>query len=180
MADIQVLSIEQAPEKSKPLFEAIKGKFGKIPNIFALMAYSPATLEAFLSYKELLSKGELSSQEQEAVSLVVAQQNKCDYCLAAHSAIAKTLGISDEEILRNRKCDSSDQKIKALLALSRNIVATNGFPSDGNIDAFIEAGYSKSALVELVGFVALNIFTNYLNHVVKTPIDFPEAQALDL
>jgi len=180
MEAIQVLSLEQAPEKSKHSLESIKKKFGKIPNIFAIMAYSPSTLEAFLSFKETLSKGELTSNEQEAIALAVAQQNKCDYCLAAHSAVSKSLGISQEEILRNRKGDSTDSRVEALLDLTRNIVATNGNPSEGNIDAFISAGYSKGVLLEVIGFVGLNLFTNYVNHIAKTPIDFPKVEALSI
>ena len=180
MEEIKVLSIDEAPEKSKKLLETIKEGFGKIPNVFAVMAHSPETLEACLSYKEILSRGELTPKEQEAVSLAIAQQNECGYCLAAHTTVAGMAGVSQEEILRNRKGDSTDSKIEALLNLTKNILATNGNPSGGNIDAFISAVYSKAALFELIGFVSLNIFTNYVNHIAKTPIDFQEVQALDL
>jgi len=37
--------------------------------------------------------------------------------------------------------------------------------------------YGDEALVEVVAHVALNIFTNYFNHIAGTEIDFPRVEA---
>ena len=103
----------------------------------------------------------------------MAQVNDCHYCLAAHTAIAKMSGLSEEETVQLRSGTIGDAKLKAVTALTADIVKTQGRPSGNTVDAFFAAGYSKAALVELIALVSLNIFTNYFNHIADTAVDFP-------
>jgi len=175
MGHLEVLTYEETDPQAQEILSALKKKLGKIPNIFAAMAASPATLKALLTLKETMGKAELTSQEAEAIALVIGQQNGCDYCLAAHTAIGKMQGLSADEIKKLRRAESEDEKRKALVVLTQEIVATQGHPRLELIDAFYAAGYSKAALIALIGHVAVNIFTNYFNHIAQTPIDFPPA-----
>jgi uncharacterized peroxidase-related enzyme len=175
MKNLETIKYENASPEVKKQFDAIKAKVGKVPNIYATMANSPVALQAFLDFGAALRKGELKAKEIEAIALSVAQQNKCHYCLAAHTAISKGAGLSEKDIIDLRLAKNADPKLAAIALLAKEIVATNGYPQQKLVDAFFAAGYSKAALVELVNFVALNVLTNFFNHVADTELDFPEA-----
>ncbi len=174
---INPLKYEEAGA-AREIFDEIKKKAGRVPNIYAAMAHSPAALKSFLSYKEALSGGELTAQEGEAIALVVGQANDCDYCLAAHTAIARMAGIDADEALQLRQGVSPDAKRSALVQLAREIVVSKGRPKKEVIQAFHAAGYGEAALVEVISHVAANIFTNYFNHISEVAVDFPAAPAL--
>ncbi len=173
MSYVNAVRYEEAAPEVRELLDGIKKKLRRIPNVYAMIARSPVALKAFLEYGETLKKGELGPQELEAVALSIAQVNRCDYCLAAHTAIAKMSGLSEEDTWQLRTGTSRDVKLKAAAALAKDIVETQGRPSREKVDAFFAAGYSQAALVELIALVSLNIFTNYFNHIAETEVDFP-------
>lgn len=179
MSNLDILAYEQAPPSSQEILDSLRKKIGKVPNIFWAVAHSPVALKGFLTYKEILGKGEFSAKEVEAIDLAVSQVNGCDYCLAAHTAIAKAKGFSEEDTLDLRKANIADPKLKALTFLAKEIVETKGRPGQEAIDGFYAAGYSKGALVELIANISKNIFTNYFNHIAETEMDFPPAKPLD-
>lgn len=178
MKSLNVLTSEQAPPKAQELFEVMKRKYGRVPNLYAVTANSPIALKAVLDYGDTLATGEFTAKEQESIALVVAQVNGCQYCLAAHTAVGKMLGFSEEETLSIRSGSSDDPRLGALVALAGEIVFSKGWPAQELVDNFFAAGYNKAALVELIGLVSLNVFKNYLNHVADSPLDFPEARQL--
>ena len=178
MNKLKVLKSEQASPKARELFEVIAKKYGKVPNLYAVVANSPIALKAVLNFGDTLGSGEFSAKEAEAIALVVAQVNDCQYCLAAHTAAGKMMGFSEEETFSIRSGTSDDSKIGALVALAREITVSRGWPAQELVDDFFAAGFSKAALVELIGFVSLNVFKNYLNHIADAPIDFPQSRQL--
>ena len=132
-----------------------------------------------LQLGDTLSKGNLNQKEVEAVALVVSQANECNYCLAAHTAIGKMIGFSEEETVDIRLGSATGSKLSALTKLALEITESRGVPAQSTVDAFFEAGYSKGALVDVIGLVALNTYTNYLNRLADTKIDFPKAPHLE-
>ena len=178
MKNLNVLTNEQAPPEAQEIFAAITKRYGKVPNIYAVMANSPTALKAVLEFGDALSSGEFSAKELEAIALVVAQENDCQYCLAAHTTVGKMLRFSEEETLSIRSGKSDDPRSSAMVALARDIVASRGWPAQERVNDFFASGFNKAALVELIGLVSLNVYRNYLNHVADTPIDFPEARQL--
>lgn len=176
MSNLQVLTREQVNESTREVFDALKKKVGMVPNLYAATANSPKALTALLTLGENLGGGEFSGKEIEAIALAVGQANNCDYCLAAHTAIGKMNGFSEEDTLKLRTAETSDSKLRALTQLAREITITRGKPDAEFISNFREAGYTDAALAELIGLVAQNTFTNYLNHIAETPIDFPLAK----
>lgn len=178
MKKLNTLTYDDAPKEAQKIYDGLKKKLGMVPNLYATAANSPAALGAILQYGEALKKGEFNAQEVEAIALSVSQENSCQYCLAAHTAVGKMVGITDEETLNLRGGKSFDPKLNALVSLAKEIAETRGYPSDESVDQFFEVGYSKAALVELIGFVSLNIFNNYLNHIAETEVDFPQAPEL--
>jgi uncharacterized peroxidase-related enzyme len=172
-------SVEAAPAAARPLLEAVNKQLGVVPNLFRLVANSPSALEGYLAMSGALAKGSLPAQTRERIALAVAQLNACDYCLSAHSYLGKNLAkLSDAEIAANRRGGSLDPKADAAVRFAAQVVRERGHVSDAEVQAVRMAGYDDAQIVEIVQHVALNTWTNYINEVAKTEIDFPAAQAL--
>lgn len=178
MKNLEILNKEQVVIETQEVFDQIKKAVGMIPNLYAVAAHSHAGLQALLGLGETLKGGNFSSKEEEAIALTVGQANNCGYCLSAHTALGKMRGFSQAETIDIRTGEIDDIKLKVLTDLAREITATRGLPTQAGIYRFFAVGYSRGALVDLIGFVALNTFTNYLNHIADTEIDFPVAPSL--
>ena len=179
MSRLTIPSVDAAPASAQPLLEAVNTQIGSVPNLFRLVANSPAALEGYLGMSGALSKGTLPAQTRERIALAVAQVNGCNYCLSAHSYLGKNLAkLSDAEIAANRHGGSLDPKADAAVRFAAKVVRERGHGSDVDVQAVRIAGYDDAQIVEIVQHVALNTWTNYINEVAKTEIDFPAAQAL--
>ena len=51
--------------------------------------------------------------------------------------------------------------------------------SDADLAAVRTAGFTDAQIVEIVGLVVENVFTNFVNKVADTDIDFPVVHAVD-
>lgn len=167
-------TIEDAPEASRSLLTAVKKQLGVVPNLFRLVSNSPAALEGYLGMSGALAKGKLPPATRERIALAVAQINGCSYCLSAHTHIGKTLAhLDDAEIAANRAGGSTDPKADAAVRFASKVALERGHVSDADLAALKLAGYSDAQAIEIVLHVALNTWTNYVNEVFKTDIDFP-------
>ncbi len=172
-------SIDAAPASTRPQLEAVHKQIGVVPNLFRLVANSPAALDGYLGMSGALDKGSLPAQTRERIALAVAQINGCGYCLSAHSTMAKNLAkLSDAEIAANRHGGSLDPKADAAVRFAAKVTRERGHVSDSDVQAVRMAGYDDAQIVEIVQHVALNTWTNYINEVAQTEIDFPVAQPL--
>jgi len=172
---IKLLNENEASEKSQELLAQVQKKFGAIPNVFKMMANSPAVLKSYLSFSGALAEGKLDPQIAERIALLIAQDNGCEYCLAAHSAIAKKAGLSEEEILNARQGSSAVEKADAALVFAMTISDNSGRIEDEALQNIRFAGLSDEELLEIVAAVALNNLTNTLNKFAQTEVDFPKA-----
>ncbi len=171
-------TIADAPAKAQPLLEAVNAQLGVVPNMFRLIANSPQTLEAYLGVSAALGKGALPAATRERIALAVAEVNGCDYCLSAHTYLGKNLAhLDDAEIAANRAGASTDPKADAAVRFAARIARQRGQVSDADLSAVKLAGYSDAQVLEIVMHVAINTFTNYVNEVFATDIDFPVVQA---
>ncbi len=178
MSRIHQIAPDSATGKAKELLDAVKGKLGLVPNITRAMANSPAVLEGYLGLNGALGKGGLSAKNREQIALAVGQANQCDYCLAAHSAIGKMVGLTPDQILDSRRGTAIDPKSDAVIRFARKLVDERGRVSDADVAEVRAAGLDDGAIAEVVANVALNIFTNYFNHVAETDIDFPKVEPI--
>jgi uncharacterized peroxidase-related enzyme len=177
MTRIVIPSAEQTPAGSRPLLEAVQKQLGLVPNLMKVVGNSPAALEGYLSLNGALAKGELDAPTRERIALAVAQHNACEYCLAAHSYLGTNVAkLSSGEIASARAGISSDRKAAAALRFARAVMTQNGKVSNAELAVVRAAGFSDASLVEIVGAVALNILTNYINNVAQTTVDFPEVE----
>lgn len=171
-------AIDAAPEASRPLLEAVKKQLGSVPNLFRIVANSPAALEGYLGLNGALAKGALDARTRERIALAVAEINGCSYCLSAHTYLGKNLAkLDDAEIAANRAGGSHDAKADAAVRFAASVARNRGQVSDAEVQAVKAAGYSDAQLVEIVAHVALNTLTNYVNEVLGTEIDFPVVRA---
>lgn len=171
-------TIEASPATSRPLLEAVNKQFGVVPNLFRLVGNSPAALEGHLALFGALNKDTLSPQTRSRIALAVAEVNACDYCLSAHTYLGKNLAkLSDAEITANRLGSSNDVKAAAAVSFAAKVVHTRGQVDDADVKAIKAAGYNDAQIIEIVLHVALNTWTNYINKVAQTEIDFPVVTA---
>ena len=178
MRTLSVIKREQASAQSKQLFEAIENSIGMLPNIYSVIGNSGNALDSYLTFSESLKKGSFGAKEREVIFLAVSEKNGCNYCLSAHTAIAKMNGFSEEDTLQLRAGNHSDNKLNILANLAQSIVENRGKANDNLIKSFYEAGYDEKALVDLVALVIDKSFTNYIGRLAKPEIDFPKAQSL--
>src|SRR4051812_25528093 len=89
-------TIDAAPAASQPLLQAVVRKLGSAPNLFRLLANSPAALEGYLGLNAALAKGQLDAPTRERLALAVSAINGCDYCVAAHTYLGKHVAKLDD------------------------------------------------------------------------------------
>jgi uncharacterized peroxidase-related enzyme len=171
-------TINDAPIASQALLEGVKKQLGVAPNVFRLVANSPAALQGYLGLLGALAKGALPLATHERIALAVAEINGCDYCLSAHSYLAKNLAKLDEaEIAANRNGASNDPKADAAVRFAAKVTHARGHIDEVDLRAVKLAGYDDAQVIEIVQHVALNTWTNYINEVAKTDLDFPAVSA---
>ena len=167
-------TIEASPAASRPLLEAVKQQLGIAPNLFRMVSNSPAALEGYLGLSGALGKGALPAATRERIALAVAEINGCDYCLSAHTYLGKHLAkLDDAEITANRSGRSNDPKADAAVKFAAAVASERGHISATDFSAIKAAGYDDAQVIEIVQHVALNVWTNYINTVAQTDIDFP-------
>jgi uncharacterized peroxidase-related enzyme len=171
-------TIDAAPAASRPLLDAVKKQLGVAPNLFRMVATSPAALEGYVGLSGALAKGALPAATRERIALAVAEANGCDYCLSAHTYLGRNLAkLDDAEIAANRAGASNDPKADAAVRFAAKVVAARGHVADEDVRAVKAAGYDDAQVIEIVMHVALNTWTNYINTVGGTEIDFPVVTA---
>jgi uncharacterized peroxidase-related enzyme len=171
-------TIDAAPAASQPLLEAVKKQLGTVPNLFRLVSTSPAALEGYLGLSGALAKGMLPAATRERIALAVAEINGCNYCLSAHTYLGKNLAkLDDAEIAANRAGASNDPKADAAVRFAAKVTRERGHVGEDDVRAVKLAGYSDAQVIEMVLHVALNTWTNYINEIAKTDIDFPAVAA---
>ena len=178
MPRIPAINPEHATGRAAQLLLGVESKLGFASNITRTMANSPAVLEGYLEFSKALSKGHLPSKLREQIALTVAETNGCHYCLAAHSAIGKTVGLSDEAIEDSRQALSPDSQTAAALQFARKLITERGIVSHADLAHLHGVGFGDGDIAEIIANVSLSLFTNYFNHVAQTKLDFPEVPEL--
>jgi AhpD family alkylhydroperoxidase len=165
---------KSATGKTRQIFDDMQAKFGMVPNLFRVLGNAPAALEAYVDFSAALSGGAFDTKIQEQIGLTVADSNLCDYCLSAHMFIGNKVGLTREEITDAIRARAADPKTDAILKLARGIIVERGELTDSELQRARGADLTDGEIVEVVANVVLNIFMNYLDHVARTVVDFPE------
>lgn len=177
MSRLSILADSAVPEASKPVIDAVYRQLGTVPNLFRVVAHSPAALAGLAGLEAALGKA-LDVKTRERIAVAIAQVNGCDYCLSAHTYLGLNFAkLSAEELALNRGGTSGDATAHAAVAFAVKVARERGHVSDADIAEVRAAGFVEAQIVEIVALVALNVFTNFLNEVAKTDIDFPAVHA---
>lgn len=175
-ARIQPLSGSDVPARSQEILTQVESAIGMVPNLHRTLAQSPAALRSYSAMVGALSGGILDPKLRESIALATAAKNGCSYCASAHTVIGRGAGIEEDELTRNLSFGSSDPKTLATLAFVEALLAERGAVTDGVLDAARHAGLSDPEIVEVVAHVAMNTFTNTLNNLAHTEVDFPRVE----
>lgn len=173
MPRIRPVDSSTADPEAREVLASVRRTMGAVPNLIATMAASPAVARAYLGFSRELSGGRLSPRLREQLALAVSEANGSSYCLAAHTALGRGVGLSQEETRNARRGTSEDPRERAALGFTLEIVRQRGSVSDADVEKLRRAGYSEGEVGEIVAHVALNVFTNYFNLVAQTENDFP-------
>src|SRR5258708_1220041 len=178
MPRIKPVDRNTADPATVELLHSVRRSVGAVPNLIATMAHSPAVARSYLGFAQALSGGSLPRRLREQIALVVGEANACTYCVAAHTALGRRAGLTEEETKEARRASSHDGKEQAALVFARKVVQDRGVVADEDVEQLRRAGYTDGGGGEIGANVALNLFTNYFNHVAGTEVDFPAAPDL--
>lgn len=172
MADFTIHTLETAPEPARETLAAIQRKFGFIPNLMGELAATPAALKAYTALNELLTETSLTPIEQQVVLTAASIANGCEYCVAAHSAGLKSAGLEEGEIdaVRNGR-PLADAKLEALRTFTAAVVERRGWVKQTEFDRFLNAGYRREQVFDVLVGVSMKTLSNYANHIAGTPLD---------
>lgn len=174
MSRITTVSNETANIEQRNLLDAIQSQLGMVPNFLRVFANSPDALKAFLGLHHIANHGSLDSATRERIAVALAQQNECEYCLSAHTAIGRKAGLNGAEIEANRAGTSHDAKAAVAVKFARALVEHKGEVTNAELQAMSNAGFSEADIVEVITHVGMNVLTNILGKASRVNIDFPK------
>lgn len=176
MANFSVPTRDEVTANNQQIFDQLNKGLGFVPNLYATMAYSENGLGRYLDFQG--AKTSLNNKEKEAVNLIVSQVNECRYCQSAHTVLGKMNGFDDAEVLAIRNGSSSNDKINALVQLTKELTENKGRASESALQNFYTQGYTKGNLVDVILQISDKIAMNYLHNLTQIEIDFPLAEEL--
>jgi alkylhydroperoxidase family enzyme len=175
MADFEIHTLDTAPEQSRALLEHSQKAFGRLPGLHSVMAESPALLDGYKHLHRLFA--EETSFDKDELTVVwqtINVEHACHYCVPAHTGIAKMMKVDDAitEALRN-ETPLPNARLEALRTFTLQVVRQRGDVSDAQVQAFLDAGFTRQQILEVVLGVAQKVMSNYTNHLAQTPVDKP-------
>ena len=173
MKAIKAIEIENAPDAAKASLDMVAKKLGRVPAMYRVMSNSPAVLDSYVKFNGALSTGSLGNKMAELIALSTAESNGCAYCLSAHTYLGKMVGLSEADIDKGRDFVSDDPKIQQGLSFAKKLLEYPREISNADVEPLRQAGYSDGQILEIIANVIRNMFTNYINIVSETEVDWP-------
>lgn len=176
MTDFTFYTLETASDVAKPILAEIEKGYGFIPNLFAYMAEAPTTLKAYLALNKLVGETSLTPAQQQIALLAASVENTCEFCTVAHHAMGTMKKANRQTLsaLANGETITDPQDAE-LVAFTKSVVRYQGRPSQESIDAFLNAGFSKQQILEVILVISIKTLSNYINHLTQ-PV--PNAELL--
>ncbi len=172
MTEFKLHSPETASPQGREALERAEKEFGFAPNLLKTLAEAPAAAQAYLDLGARLGQSTLDPAEQQVVLLATSFENGCDYCMAAHSMAAEMVGMEEATREAIRKGDNlPDPRMDALWGFTRGVVKERGRVSADDLKRFMDAGFTRANVLEVVTGVAMKTLSNYTNHLASTPLD---------
>lgn len=172
MSNFTLHTVDTAPERSKPLLNNSIKAFGSIPNLHAVMAESPAVLQAYQDLHQLFLQSSFNAAEKTVVWQSINTEHQCHYCVPAHTAIANMMQVDQQLItaLKNNQ-QLDDAKLQQLRDTTLALVRQRGQLKAEQVQTFYAAGYNRQQLLEIILGISQKVMSNYINHIAATPLD---------
>ncbi len=172
MTDFTTHTIESAPQASKAILQGAQNALQFVPNLYATMAEAPALLEGYTTLASIFDKTSFSETERQIILMTNNRLNGCTYCMSAHTALSQMGGVPADVIESLRAGTAiADPKLEALRQFAIVINESRGWPSDSDLQAFLNAGYTQQNVLEVIMGTALKVLSNYTNHIAETDLD---------
>ncbi|WP_028669240.1 carboxymuconolactone decarboxylase family protein [Saccharospirillum impatiens] len=168
---------QSAPEASANLLQGVSNKMGFVPTLYSYIAESPTAIKAYNELNTLLADSSLTPQQVQVALLATSVENQCRFCVAAHSA-GSTMAKVEPGIIEAVRTGTtpSDGTFAALVTFTQTLVRERGWASDADVNAFLNAGFSKAAVFDVITAVALKTLSNYSNHLTQPALN-PELES---
>jgi AhpD family alkylhydroperoxidase len=172
METFPVHTIESAPEQSKPSLQVLQGVFGMIPNVAGAMSTSPVLIGSLVGLFQKVHGGSFSEEQIQVLLLTNAVTNSCAWAVAFHTALALKEGVdpADVQAIRDRRNPRSP-KVSALTTLARTLIEKRGRLVDLDVTRFLQAGFEKAHVLEVIAVVAASTITNYAGNATRPPLE---------
>ncbi|HLQ79269.1 MAG TPA: carboxymuconolactone decarboxylase family protein [Terriglobia bacterium] len=172
MARLRYVEVETATPDQQKILGQLTQKSGKIANIWKLWSHSPHTLEAFIAFNKSLVKGTLDPKLRELAYMKASLINNCAYCLEAHKAAGRRIGITEQQIQEIGTYAASSafsplEKLVLRYAEELTITAKTG----ADVMAELKEHLSEADIVELNLTVGTANLTNRFNMSMMTDLD---------
>ena len=172
MQSFTVHAEKTAPVGAKELLAGVGKALGFVPNLMGVLAEAPAALEAYLTLSRLFESSSFTSVERQVVLLAVSFENGCDYCMAAHSGLARMQNVPENLVLALREGTAIEEpRLEALRSFTAALTRHRARVSEAQVEAFLAAGFSRQQVLEVILGVTQKTLSNYVNHVAHTPLD---------
>lgn len=172
MQPFPVHTIHSAPAAARPSLEALQNAFGMIPNIAGAMATSPVLIDCLVGLFGKVHGGSFTEPQIQVVLLTDAVANASSWAVAFHSALALQQGIdtADVDAIRAGRLPG-DPMFAALSGLARALIETRGHLAQQQVERFLEAGFDRAHLLEVIAIVAASTITNYAATITNPPLE---------
>lgn len=168
----KIHNLSTAPAAAQPFMQSAAEHYGFLPNAIGAMAESPETLSGYLALDDLVSRTGLNDTERHVALLAITRELECPYCVAAHSAFAKIAALPEDMVSRLRSGDALDEpRLAALEAFTSALVRKRARVSDEEISVFLQSGYTRRNVLELILLVASKTIAVYSNRIMGTDLD---------
>ena len=172
--DFTLHTAATAPDQAKAQLEDSEAKYKFVPNLHGIMAESPALLEAYKVIGDIYAKTDLSVLERQIVLLAINYENECHYCMAAHSVIAQMEKMPEDILAALREgAPLADAKLETLRSFAAKMTRQRGWLEEDDMQALLDAGYSRRTMQDVILAVAFKVMSNYMNHIAETDVDAP-------
>ena len=177
MPRVTLQTLESAPQDARPFLENAHNNSGFIPNLLKVLANAPAALETYVTVSALNGKASLGLAEREVIQLIAATTHGCAFCVAGHTAVAQNKARLPAEVVEALRArgELPNARYEALAAFTRAVIASRGNVSDGQYQAFKQAGFTEGQALEVILGVSLATLCNFANSFARTPLN-PELE----
>ncbi|NAX45699.1 carboxymuconolactone decarboxylase family protein [Photobacterium halotolerans] len=172
MIELEMHTVQSAPEDSRKLLQSSIDNFGWIPNQSAYMAESPALLSSYQYAHDRFSDCSLSDEEKAVVWITTGLLNQCRYTVQAHRWIALKKGVAADTLTQlETNPDSLPEKLRAIHRFTQVVVKAQGIiPQPAAMD-FLRAGYTRQNMLDIILGVSQKTMSTLLNSLAGTQIE---------